>query len=95
MMPGFGWHNCCGFGGFGNLGWIGWIVNIALTVGILIALVLLVVWAIRRMSDNQQNTVFSTSQGRERSSARDVLQTRYARGEITREEYRQMLEDIR
>jgi putative membrane protein len=92
MMPGFGWGGCCGFG---NLGWIGWIVNIVLTVGILIGLVLLVIWAVRRITNNQQGSIFSSGQSGGLTTARDILQTRYARGEITREEYQQMLEDIR
>lgn len=90
----FGWNGCCGFGGFGNLGWIGWIINLVLTVGILIGLVLLVIWAVRRITRNQQGSIFSSSQSSGMATARDVLQTRYARGEITREEYQRMLEDI-
>lgn len=97
MMPGFGWHGCCGGGlfGFGGLGWIGWIINAALTAGILIGLVFLVIWAVRRMTGSQHGSVFTASQGSGLSAAREILQARYAHGEITREEYRQMLEDIR
>ena len=93
MMPGFGWGGCCGFGSFG---WIGWIINIVLTVGILIGLVLLVIWAVRRFTNSQSGSYLSS--GRSDSgmaTAREILQTRYARGEISREEYQQMLEDIR
>jgi putative membrane protein len=96
MMPGYGWGGCCGLGGFGGLGWIGWTINIVLTVGILIGLVLLVIWAVRRMTNNQSGSLFSSGQGgRGMITAREILQARYARGEITREEYLQMLEDIR
>ena len=94
MMHGFGW-GCCGFGGFGSLGWIGWIVNLVITVGILVGLVLLVIWAVRRISRNQSGSFFASAQTGGQGTALEVLQTRYASGEITRDEYRQMLEDIR
>lgn len=96
MMPGFGWGSCCGFGSFGSFGWIGWIINLVLTVGILIGVVLLVIWAVRRFTNNQSGSYLSS--GRSDSgmtTAREILQMRYARGEISREEYQQMLEDIR
>ena len=93
-MHGFGW-GCCSFGGFGGFSLIGWIINLVLTIGILIGLVVLVVWAIRRISRNQGGSFFASNQTSGAATAREILQTRYAQGEITREEYRQMLEDIR
>lgn len=95
MLPGYGWNSCWGFAGFGNLGWIGWIINIVLTIGILIVLVLLVIWAVRRITNNQSGSIFSAAQTGELANALEILQARYARGEITREEYQRMLEDIR
>jgi len=96
MMPGFGWNGCCGFGSFGSMGWIGWIINIVLTIGVLIGVILLVVWAVRRITNSQSGSWLSSNQsGSGLTTARDILQARYARGEITREEYHQMLEDIR
>ena len=93
-MHGFGW-GCCGFGGFGGFGLIGWIINLVLTIGILIGLVILVIWAVRRISRNQAGSFFASGQTSGPGTAREILQARYAQGEITREEYRQMLEDIR
>lgn len=96
MMPGFGWGDCYGFGSFGESGWIGWIVNIVLTVGILIGVIWLVVWAVRRLTSSQSGSYFSSGRADSgMNTARDILQTRYARGEITRQEFQQMLEDIR
>ena len=87
MMP--------GFGSFGNMGWIGWIINIVLIVGVLIGVVLLVIWAVRRITTNQSGSSLSSGHSNSRmTTAREILQTRYARGEISREEYQQMLEDI-
>ena len=88
MMP--------GFGSFGNMGWIGWIINIVLIVGVLIGVVLLVIWAVRRITTNQSGAYLSSGHSSSgMTNAREILQTRYARGEISREEYQQMLENIR
>jgi len=95
MMPGFGWNGCCGFGSLGNLGWIGWIINLVLTLGILIGLVILIIWVIRKITNSQNGSIFSSSQGeRGITTAQDLIKIRYARGEISREEFHQMLEDL-
>lgn len=91
-MSGFGWNGFCGFG---NLGGAGWIINLVLTVGILIGLVVLVVWAVRRIAPGSQLSASTSGSSSGLVAARDILQARYASGEITREQYQQMLEDIR
>ena len=70
-------------GGYG-FGLIGLIFNIAIIAG----LVWLVVWAVRRFTGGDFG-VSSTG-----ATARDILQVRYARGEITREQYHEMLKDL-
>lgn len=77
--------------GYGGFGWIGMILNLVITLGVIIGLVLLVVWAVRRMSGNN---VQPGSQNLTGQSARDIAQTRYAKGEINREEYQQILSDL-
>jgi putative membrane protein len=89
MMPGFGW------GGYGGYGLIGGIIGLVITIAILIGLVLLVIWAVRRISSSQQGFLPPMSQNANQSSAGEILAQRYARGEISREQYKQMLEDIR
>ncbi len=79
-----------GFGGFGGFGWIGMILNLVITIGVIVGLILLVVWAVRRLSGNQQSGIQAPSG----QSARDIAQMRYARGEITREQYQELLEDL-
>lgn len=76
--------------GWGGLGWIGMIINLVVTIGVIVGLVLLVVWAVRRMS----GTTFSGSQSRSASSAKEIAQERYAKGEINRDEYQQILSDL-
>lgn len=49
-----------------------------------------VVWAVKRFTSGTTNlNRFFGSQ-----SPRDILQARYARGEITREQYQQMVQDL-
>jgi putative membrane protein len=81
MMGGFG---------YGGLGWIGMIINLIITVGVIVGLVLLAVWAVRKLSGNTQ----ASTQGGYHSTAKDIAQMRYAKGEISREEYQQILSDL-
>jgi putative membrane protein len=63
-------------------GWIGLLFNLAIIIGI----VILVVWAVKRFTSG---SVSSGSQ-----TPREILQSRYARGEITRDQYQQILQDL-
>ena len=82
-MMGGGFMHGFGFGGMGLFGgWIGLIFNLAIIVGI----VILVVWAVKRFTSG---SVSSGSQ-----TPREILQARYARGEITRDQYQQILQDL-
>jgi putative membrane protein len=86
MMGGFG----PGFGGFGL---IGLLFNIAIIIGI----VVLVVWAVRQFSrpnNSGSQTASHSSIAGATLSAREILDVRYARGELTREEYQNILGDI-
>ena len=75
-----------GYGMMGGFGLIGLIINVAIIVGI----VVLVVWAVKRFTGGASN--LNQSSGNQ--SPREILQVRYARGEITREQYQQMLSDL-
>ena len=77
--------------GFGGMGWIGMILGTIISIGVLFGLVLLVVWAVRKSSGNQNQP---SSQNLASQSARDIAQARYAKGEITRDEYQQLLSDL-
>jgi putative membrane protein len=89
MMPGFGW------GGYGGYGLIGGIIGLVVTIAILVGLVLLIIWAVRRITSNQHGFLPPVSQNANQLNASEILAQRYARGELTREQYKQMLEDIR
>lgn len=75
-----------GMMGFGGFGLIGLLFNLAIIVGV----VVLIVWAVKRFSSG--TTSWNQSAGNQ--SPREILQARYARGEITREQYQQMLSDL-
>jgi putative membrane protein len=77
--------------GYGGMGWIGMIVGLIVIIAVLIGLVLLVVWAVRRMSGNSAQTASQIGSGQ---SSRDIAQARYAKGEISRDEYQQILADL-
>jgi putative membrane protein len=90
MMGGFG-PGLCGFGAFGPFGLI---LNLVITVGLIAGLVLLVTWLWRRLNPGGQTLAPAQSQVGTATSPREILQFRYARGEITREQYQQMLTDL-
>lgn len=78
--------------GPGMMGW-GWgpvgawwgILGMVFGLAVLAGLVLLVIWAVRQ---------FAPAAGPSGSRALEVLKERYARGEITREQYEQMRRDL-
>ena len=72
-------------GNFGIWGWVGFILNLVFWFGLIAGLILLVLWAIRRAR-------VSAAPGQ--PSAKEILQTKYARGEITREQFELMKQDI-
>jgi putative membrane protein len=83
MMGGGSMWTMHGFGGMGLLsGWIGLIFNLAILIGI----VVLIVWAVKRLTSGNLSSGTQTP--------REILQLRYARGEITRDQYQQMLSDL-
>ncbi len=75
-----------GFGMMGGFGLIGLLFNLLIIVGI----VLLIVWAVKRFTGGSINR----NQTSDSQSPREILQARYARGEITRDQYQQMLQDL-
>ena len=82
-MMGGGMMTMHGFGGMGLFGgWIGLIFNLAILIGI----VILIVWAVKRFTSGNFSSGTQTP--------REIVQNRYARGEITREQYQQMLSDL-
>ena len=80
--------------GFGSFGLIGMILNLVITVGLIVGIVLLVVWLVRLLGSEGGAISAGHRPGQEAASPREILQVRYARGEIKRDEYQQMLSDL-
>ena len=83
-----------GFGTMGSWGLFGGLFSLILTVGLLVGLVFLGIWFWRRLSPPQGSGTWAQPSATRQPSALDVLQARYARGELTREEYQGMLQDL-
>jgi uncharacterized membrane protein len=92
-MGGFG--TCCGLGGFGSLGIIGVILNLVIVISVIIGAILLVVWMVRRVGREGSTSTALQASSNQSVSPTDILQMRYAQGEITRKEYQQMLTDLK
>ncbi len=90
------YYGLCHFGNWGSLGslsgwgWVGLVVNLVFWIGLLVGLTLLIVRALRRAP--VQGIAVPYASGL--PTARNILQARYARGEITREQYELMKRDI-
>ena len=80
-----------GFGGFGLMGGVGSLFNISVLVGI----IWLVGWGIKQFNQSRNPaSPLSPNHSDLAHSAHEILDIRYARGELTREEYQTMLEDL-
>jgi len=73
-------------GGWG-MGWLGMIFMMAFWILVIVGLVFLIKWLI-------QSTRGAKEVGHGTSRALEILKERYARGEITKEEFEQMKKDI-
>ncbi len=92
MMNGgrFGFFSTRGFGIFGfGFGIIGWLVRGALFALVIVGLIALAA-AIARPSHVTPMTPVSAAN----QTPLDILKTRYARGEITKEQYEQLKRDL-
>lgn len=79
--------------GFGHMGGWGWGMA-GLGILTMLAVVGLVVWLVVFLARSTGPSSSSTPPEARTSDATEVLKERYARGEINREEYLQMREDL-
>lgn len=70
------------FHDFGVLGIVAMVFRGLIGVAVLIGIVLLIIWAIRRLSAPTA------------ADPKEIAKARYAKGEISREEYQQILTDL-
>lgn len=82
-----------GFGGGYSL--IGMLLNLVITLVVIGGLVWLVIWAVRQFSSKGQGSGLPGQDNRTgEETPREIVEKRYARGEITREQYQEMLSDL-
>jgi putative membrane protein len=95
MMGGGMMGSFSGFGGgLGGLGLFGSMLSLVFSLGLLVALAWLGVWLWRKLSAPTGTGLTVQPQEVQPSSAREILKARYARGELTREEFQTMLQDL-
>ncbi len=79
-------------GSVGGFGLAGGLIGLLFNIIVIVGIVVLIVWAVQKFSpSNASSKAISSGQP---VSARDILDIRYARGELTREEYQTMLHDV-
>jgi putative membrane protein len=67
---------------------------LVVTVGIIIGIVLLAIWLVRRLGETGSPASLTNSNASEAGSPKGIAQLRYARGEITRDQYQEILTDL-
>lgn len=82
----WGWPNMMG-GFFGGMGWVGMILGFIFFIAIIAGIILLIVWLVKR-------TTQLPSELKTESKALETLKERYAKGEISKEQYEQIKKDI-
>ena len=82
----WGWPNMMG-GFFGGMGWVGMILGFIFFIAIIVGIILLIVWLVKR-------TTQLPSGLKTESKALETLKERYAKGEISKEQYEQIKKDI-
>ncbi len=70
--------------GYGTMGWFGWFFMVIFWLVVIAGIVLLVRWL----------TVSGKNSAQSSGTAIDILKKRYAKGEITKEEYEKIKKDI-
>ncbi len=85
-----GYLNGGSLGSLSGWGWVGFVVNMVFWVGLLVGLTFLIVRALRRAPAHAVAVPYAGGL----PTAQDILQARYARGEITREQYEVLKRDI-
>jgi len=88
MIHGFG-YNC--FGNFGGYGWLGMILNLIFVLIVILGIIWFAIWLTNRMRHN--TSMMDTPSAM--ISPIEILQARYARGEINREQYLEILNDLK
>ena len=95
MGHGF-WGGCYSgmMGGYFGSSPVGQILNLVISAGLIIGVVVLLIWAVRRMTSGKNSVIGQNSQGKSLQSPLDILKLRYASGEISQQEYQDIKKDL-
>ncbi len=75
---------------FGGFGWIGMMINLLIAVALIIGLVFLVRWIVERSGKyNSEQTRLDVA-----PTADEIARERYAKGEISRDEFQTILNNL-
>lgn len=77
--------------GHGVFGWFGMLIGLIFVIAVIVGLVWLAVTLIRRADDRNPQPKIQEQAG---LNPREVAAMRYAKGEISREEYQQILSNL-
>lgn len=81
-------------GGMGGLGWLWMLPGVVFMLGLVVLVVLATIWLLRALSDRGPQHPSSARPAAMAASPREVLDLRYARGEMNRDEYQQARHDL-
>jgi len=84
MMRGFGY----GYNTMGNTLWD--LAMLLFWLLIFAGIVVLVIWAVRQLSGSGHGTTHQPPPAQTKDDACEIARTRYAKGEITKEQYEEM-----
>ncbi len=79
-------------GSTGGFGLAGGLIDMLFNIIIIVGIVILIVWTVQKFSSN--NIGSDTASSVQPTSARQILDIRYAKGELSHEEYQNMLHDM-
>lgn len=88
MMRGFDYFTPYASGGFYDNSWMFWLMGVG-RVLVFIGIIWLIVWAVKRFTGNS-HAAFT----RNDDEALRIVRERYARGEISKEEYDVLIKDL-
>jgi putative membrane protein len=94
MMGNWGTGMMHGYG-FNTFGWIGMALTWLIPIGILVLVVIGINVLVRGFVNGGYGETSLYTSADNKPTAQEIIQTRYARGEISREQFKEMLDDIR
>ncbi|HNQ42714.1 MAG TPA: hypothetical protein PKL22_11490 [Saprospiraceae bacterium] len=74
----------------GGNGRIGIIINLVISVVLIIGVVFLIIWIVKRLSNNNSDRDLNNTT----PFVIEIVKKRYTKGEITREEFQKLLVDL-